>query len=631
MTTHHFTLGTAGHIDHGKTTLTRALTGVDTDSLKEEKERNISIEPGFAPLQLPSGLHTSIVDVPGHERFIRQMVSGVAGIDFVLFVIAADDGVMPQTREHLAILDLLGLKAGLIVLSKIDQADPELLPLIEEDIREIMSHTFLEGAPVLKVSSKTGEGIESLRQELDRSLSLLSPRKSKAPFRFPIDRVFTVDGAGTVTTGTIQSGSISAGDTMVLLPTNHKVKVRQLQVHHKTVDTAYAGQRVALNLTHIRKEEISRGQTLAGENTWTTTQRMDIQASLLPDLSFSLKQRHLVTLMIGTSEVSADLILYDRKEWTPGDKIFASLRLHQPVVAARGDRFILRRPTPSATVGGGWVIVPDAKPHKINPATAELIQTWMNASLAERILEKLSSQDLLQTPDTLARSLQEPETDIRNELEILHQKEKVIQLNAFYASRSVMELNEISIQDRLKDFHRSFPLRPGMSKAEWASRYFPQLPTRTGKLLLDYWEQRGLLRQTEEMVSLFTFRPSVPAPWQDAVEKVIQQIAKDALTPSDWSHYFGKSSIPQDLEDDLYTFLIRQKHLIPLTDTLLVHFSVFQDAVYKVKSFLNQQKTMTMQDAKTLFPLSRKYLVPLLEQMDEQGITKRLDNKRILA
>ncbi|MGB0089395.1 MAG: selenocysteine-specific translation elongation factor, partial [Planifilum fulgidum] len=388
----HYVLGTAGHIDHGKTALTKALTGVDTDRLKEEKERRISIEPGFAPFRLPSGQKVSIVDVPGHERFIRQMVSGVAGIDLVLLVVAADEGVMPQTREHLHIIELLNIRTGVIVLTKMDVADPELIPLIEEDLRMLTKNTALEGAPICRVSARTGEGLDELVQTLDRLVSSLPPRQSEAPFRLPIDRVFTIRGAGTVVTGTVQSGSARTGDELEILPGNLRVRVRQIQVHGETVPRATAGQRAAFNLSAADADRLYRGQTLTEAGAWSVTDRLDARVKSLPDLDFTLKHRALLKLLIGTAETMAELILYDRKEWEPGEDTFVTLRLREPVVAGRGDRFILRRPSPAATIGGGEVIDPYPPKHKIRPESALWIAQRLSAGLEDRILEALKDR-----------------------------------------------------------------------------------------------------------------------------------------------------------------------------------------------------------------------------------------------
>lgn len=428
-----YVIGTAGHIDHGKTMLTRVLTGVNTDRLKEEQERNISIEPGFAPLTLPSGLTVSIIDVPGHEKLIRQMVAGVAGIDFVLLVVAADEGVMPQTREHLSILDLLGVKNGLLLLSKIDRADPDLLPIIEEDLRGLTRGTFLEGAPLLRISSATGEGIDHLLQVLDEKLPCIEQRKSEAPFRLPVDRSFIVKGAGTVVTGTVQSGSTGPGEELEVLPGGKRVKVRQAQVHSQTVPIVQAGQRAALNLSGINREEVFRGQTVVQPGIWSTSRRIDIRAVSLPELDFSLRQRSLVTLMIGTSEVFAELILYDRKEWGPGEEIYASLVLREPVVAAHGERFILRRPTPATTIGGGEVAEAAALKRKISPASAEEIrQVWVGG-LTARILRALD-RTLLLTFREIQSVSGEGEATLHAELKALEEAGRILPVASGFAS-----------------------------------------------------------------------------------------------------------------------------------------------------------------------------------------------------
>ncbi|WP_141201673.1 selenocysteine-specific translation elongation factor [Paludifilum halophilum] len=631
MTDQNYILGTAGHIDHGKTMLTQALTGVDTDRLTEEKKRSISIEPGFAPLKLPSGLQASVIDVPGHERFIRQMVSGVAGIDYVLLVVAADDGVMPQTREHLSILNLLGVKAGLVVLTKIDRADPELLPLIEEDIRETTHGTFLEDAPILSVSSTTGQGIETLKTEIDHRIPRLPPRRDHGPFRLPVDRSFTVKGAGTVVTGTVHSGKAGVSSELIILPSEMKVKVRQAQVHGQTVDVVHAGQRAALNLTMSDKAFPSRGQTLVQEGAWKATRRMDIRAVSLPQLTFSLKQRSTVKVLIGTAEVLADLILYDRKEWAAGEEIYASLHLWKPVVAGRDDRFILRRPTPIATIGGGEVVTPYAAKHKVHPNAAEAIRRRATADLPERILDSLETENLLQTAVELARSLGESEADLFTELKKLVEEKRAVRFDDSYASKAALEQKEKLFQESLEKYHREHSMRPGLPKAEWGSRFLPRQSAKQISLLLDYWEERHVLRREEDTVALVAHRPSIPDPWADKVETMVQQIAGEGLTPSEWEKHLKEADLPESIREDLRLYLIRTGDLIPLTDHLLVHRIPFDKAVEKVEAWIRERGSLAMQEAKQLFSLSRKYLVPLLETMDNRGITRRRNNERVLA
>lgn len=624
-----YVIGTAGHIDHGKTMLTRVLTGVNTDRLKEEQKRNISIEPGFAPLTLPSGLTVSIIDVPGHEKLIRQMVAGVVGIDFVLLVVAADEGVMPQTREHLSILDLLGLKNGLLLLNKIDQADPDLLPIIEEDLLELARGTFLEGAPILHISSVTGEGIDQLLQVLDQKLPHIEQRKSEAPFRLPVDRSFIVKGAGTVVTGTVQSGSTGPGEVLELLPGGKRVKVRQTQVHSQTVPMVQAGQRAALNLTGVDREEVFRGQTVVQPGIWSTSRRIDIRAVSLPDLDFSLRQRSLVTLMIGTSEVFAELILYDRKEWKPGEEIYASLVLREPVVAGHGDRFILRRPTPSATIGGGEVAEPAAVKRKIHPSSAREIRQTFVGGLSVRILRELD-QALLLTFRELQSLSGEGEATLCAELEALKEVDRILPVASGFAAVDTLTRIEEEMRIWLTSYHQEHPMLPGVPKAEWAARFLPDLGTKEVNILLEMWEERRILNQKGEYIALHSFTPDLPDQWKPAVNQVVNRLQKEGWTPTEWETLLQEAKIPAKFGEDIRGFLVREAILVPLTKKLLMHREAYDRAVELAAKTIRREGSLTMQQAKECFGLSRKYLVPLLELMDKKGITRRVGDKRIL-
>ncbi|SMO49713.1 selenocysteine-specific translation elongation factor [Melghirimyces algeriensis] len=622
-------LGTAGHIDHGKTMLTQALTGVNTDRLKEEKERNISIEPGYASLILPSGCNVSIVDVPGHERFIRQMVSGVAGIDFVLLIVAADDGVMPQTREHLSILQFLGIENGMIVLSKIDRADPELLPIIEDELKQTVKGTFLENTPVLKTSSITGEGITEVIQMLDQQLRYVKERENKAPFRLPIDRAFTVKGAGTVVTGTVQSGSVTAGDELEILPGGHRAKIRQAQVHGKAVSSVYAGQRAALNLTGVKHQDLFRGQTIIQPGTWSSVNRIDIRAVSLPDLGFSIRHRSRLKLLIGTAEVFADLILYDRKEWNPGEEIYATLILLRPVIALRGDRFILRRPTPATTIGGGEVVDSQAPRRKIHPMAAKDIQISFSAKLPDRILNALNQTSCLNVT-TLARQLGENSEQIYQSLKPLEKEGEIISIGSAYISFDILSKIEKDITDWLISFHRNHPMHEGIPKAEWIARFLSTFSTQEINQLLQLWERRNLLRQNGDTIALASFTPAIPNQWKQPTEKLLNRLRREDLTPTEWSRLLLETGIPESIGADILGYLIRRETLYPLTDDLFLHRESFVAAVTKVKDWIEHKGALTMQHAKNLFGLSRKYLVPLLERMDQEEITKRQGNQRIL-
>jgi len=626
----HYVLGTAGHIDHGKTALTKALTGVDTDRLKEEKERRISIEPGFAPFRLPSGQKVSIVDVPGHERFIRQMVSGVAGIDLVLLVVAADEGVMPQTREHLHIIELLNIRTGVIVLTKMDVADPELIPLIEEDLRMLTKNTALEGAPICRVSARTGEGLDELVQTLDRLVSNLPPRQSEAPFRLPIDRVFTIRGAGTVVTGTVQSGSARTGDELEILPGNLRVRVRQIQVHGETVPRATAGQRAAFNLSAADADRLYRGQTLTEAGAWSVTDRLDARVKSLPDLDFTLKHRALLKLLIGTAETMAELILYDRKEWEPGEDTFVTLRLREPVVAGRGDRFILRRPSPAATIGGGEVIDPYPPKHKIRPESALWIAQRLSAGLEDRILEALKDR-LFMSPSELARHLTEPEKAVSGALNNMEKEGRVVSFFDRVASTRHLQERENRVIQWLDRYHREYPMREGAPKAEVISRLLEGITAREASRLMDFWSERGSLRQDGENLSLPSFTPHIPDRWSEKANRLLGRLKEEGISPPNWKVLLEEAGIPPEVGKELRPYWIREGTVIPLTDEILLHHDAFSAAVEQVVEAIRREGPQSISDLRKRLPVSRKYLIPLLETMDQRGITRRRGDVRELV
>jgi len=359
---HRVIIGTAGHIDHGKTTLVRAMTGIDTDRLKEEKKRGISIELGFAPLRLPSGQVAGLVDVPGHERFIKHMLAGAFGVDLVVLVIAADEGVMPQTREHVDIIELLGIKKGIVVLTKKDLVDEEWLLLVEDEVRQYLSKTILKDAPIVPVSSTTRDGLPELMKLLDDMAATIEEKPAFGQVRLPIDRVFKVVGFGTVITGTLWSGALKVGDTLEVLPTGAKVRVRNLEVHKDKVETAMAGQRVAVNLQGIEAADLERGYVLATPGFITPTFRIDTSLRLLSSSPWTLRNWHRIRFHLGTDECLGRVVLLDRDELNAGEEAYAQIILELPIVANKHDRFVLRFYAPVTTIGGGVVI--DAHPHR---------------------------------------------------------------------------------------------------------------------------------------------------------------------------------------------------------------------------------------------------------------------------
>src|SRR5699024_5767740 len=383
----HFTIGIAGHIDHGKTTLTKALTGVETDRLKEEQERSISIEPGFALFSATASEQIAIIDVPGHERFIRQMIAGVAGVDVVVLVIAADEGVMPQTKEHIQILSALGMSRGIIVLTKTSIVDEEFLELVKHDVREAVEHTFLQDAPLLLVDSVTGFGIEKLRSSIEQMIAHMSPKNADEPFRMPIDQVFTLTGQGVIVRGTVFDGSLNKGDSVVVLPTRQQANVRQMQSQKQEVASVKAGQRAALNITGISHERLARGDVLVTSDHYTVTDRIDVALTLMDDVKYDVKQRLPVKLYVNTAEVDGKIIFFDRNTLHRHETstVYCQLQLASQVVVKKDDVFILRRATPMETIAGGKVIDAEATKHRFNEETIAMLKQKESGSLEEQL------------------------------------------------------------------------------------------------------------------------------------------------------------------------------------------------------------------------------------------------------
>ncbi len=625
-----YTIGIAGHIDHGKTTLTKALTGQNTDRLKEEIERNISIEPGFASFPLSNGSTVSIIDVPGHERFIRQMVAGVAGIDMVIMVIAADEGVMPQTKEHLNILQLLGVTKGVIALTKIDMADQDLIQLVEEQIEEETRGTFLEGAPVVQVDSISGKGIEELKRCIELSLANLPARPTTGIARLPIDRVFSKKGFGTIVTGTLYQGRLRIGDELILLPNNQKVKVRQLQVHGETRQEAFAGQRVAVNLAGVDKEQIERGHVLATPGSIKSTQRLDVEITLLDELDFNLKQRGPIRLHMATSDVLGRIIFFDRNECLPGETCLAQLELEEPVAALFEDRFVLRRPTPMTTIGGGIVIDPYAPKHRFGPQTIELISSKKEKDVGSRAAYLLNQTAIL-TLDQLLHQLgvsrEEWESAVEDpaqyDLKRIEDPQRAIIL---YTTEEQWVAIWGEIGRKLRQYHQKHPLRDGLDRKRIQQEFFPQLNTAQWNLVLNTAATEGKVRIDHEVLADPHFEavlsPQLEKIWQGVLIKMDQL----GLEVPPWSEL-----MPADLNEeeqlDLQQWLIRRGELLPLEDGRHISRQTFENAVRKLKE--ETGPSFTLQEAKDVYNTSRKYLIPFLETLDKLGYTVRQDSKRV--
>ncbi|WP_084797932.1 selenocysteine-specific translation elongation factor [Neobacillus mesonae] len=624
MEKRYFTIGMAGHIDHGKTSLTKALTNVDTDRLKEEKERQISIELGFAPLYEDAELQISVIDVPGHERFIRQMIAGVAGIDLVVLVVAADEGVMPQTREHLEILKFLGIKNGIVAITKIDRVDEEFIELVKDDILGELDGTVFGDAPFVLIDSLSKKGIEEIKQLIIKTLKEQEMRDAKGAFRLPIDQVFTVKGQGTVVRGTVYEGTVEEGQMLKIMPKGLEVRARQIQVHHQPSAKAYAGQRAAINLSGVSKEDLERGDVVVSSEHFIVTKIIDVAIRVVDELEHLIKQRMPVKLHIGTTEVMGRIVFFDRNEVkAENGEILCQLRLEEEILTKRGDRFILRRPSPQETIGGGWVIDPRGDKYRFGNQTIEELEKKKVGSPKERITAALLEAKSLSLDELIKRTAID-EAVIADQL---LDGEFVLYNGKEYTLRVIIDSIEEDLIDRLQEFHLQHSLKAGVNKAELLQTMQKKFP----KNLLDYVIENGIANQVfkrkGQFVSLAEFIPHVPKSWAKRTENMLADLKKDDLKVRYLKDYFTAAGIPDQLEMDLRRFLEDQGLIVMLDDQFAYFGDVFNETVTKLRG--NTGSEFEVGEAKDILGLSRKYMIPFLERLDAKGLTKRVENKRV--
>lgn len=628
-------LGTAGHIDHGKTALIKAVTGVNTDRLKEEQLRGITIELGFASMKLPSGQRLGIVDVPGHEKFVKNMVAGATGIDIVAMVIAADEGVMPQTREHLEICTLLDVKYGLVVLTKTDLADEEWLELVSDDVSQFVQGTFLEGAPVVPVSSVTAEGIPEFIRTLDELSATIPERTSSGIFRLPVDRVFTMKGFGTVITGTLISGRVQVGDTIIIYPSGITSKVRGIQVHNQSVDEAKAGMRTAVNFQGLEKTSVNRGDVLSNPNALIPSYMIDVSVHFLKSNKKAIKNRTRVRFHSGTSEILGNLILLDREELAPGETTVAQLRFDAPTTLVKDDRFVIRSYSPISTIAGGHVINPIPQKHKrFRPRVIEGLKGlvehppdqviayhidasgYQGVSFSElKIMANIPEKQLNQT----IQKLLSDRTLIRTDKE----KQIYIHQNNFGTLKE-------KISDYLNSYHRAYPLKPGMSKEELKSRLPSVTGTKLFNLMLSQMIKDNEIVQEEDTIRLGTHKVSLRIDQADVREKILKAYVSGGLTPP----YFRELAKTLDVEParakDVLMLLIDEGKIIKAKEDLYFCKDAVDELKNRVIDFLLPGGEMTTPQFKDIAKVSRKYLIPLLEYFDSRNVTIRVGDSRKL-
>ncbi|WLR53217.1 selenocysteine-specific translation elongation factor [Bacillus tianshenii] len=616
----------AGHIDHGKTALTKALTNIDTDSLKEEKERSISIEPGFAELKLGSDVSVSIVDVPGHERFIRQMIAGVAGIDAVLLVIAADEGIMPQTKEHIDILNFLGVENAIVVITKIDRVDDEMLELVTLDVNEQLAGTVFADKEIVYVDSLSHKGIPELKEKIRTALGELTHRSEAGDFRLPIDQVFTIQGQGTIVRGTIYEGLVREGNKLLILPQRLQVKARQVQVHKQEVKTAQAGQRAAINISGASKEDIQRGHVLVSAERFAVTDTIDVVLRFVDELMYPIKQRAPVNLHIGTAEVMGKLVFFDRnvveKEC---EEIYCQLRLDEKVVVRRGDRFILRRPTPVETIAGGAIVDPNGERYRFGEETVQYLQKKREGTPDERVKEVLMTHHWL-TKSELSTLTSIDEADLSTLLCRGKTNGAVVELKTgkFARTETIEQLQE-DVVHLLRSFHEKQPLALGFNKPEM-TQALDTYPQQLVHIVLDNLKDEDVLKQHGQFLSLRSFTPKYPMQWAKRMEQAVSSMSADGLMVKDWQTYTKEASLPAEEAEQLRKYLLHTKQAYALTEKMLLHAEAFQKMVKTLQQ--NTGETFNLKEAKDALGVSRKYLIPLLELLDAWNYTVRAGEER---
>ncbi|MGD0003735.1 MAG: selenocysteine-specific translation elongation factor [Anaerolineaceae bacterium] len=619
-------VGTAGHVDHGKSTLVAALTGTNPDRLKEEQARQMTIELGFAWLTLPGGEEVGIVDVPGHRDFIENMLAGVGGIDATLFVIAADEGVMPQTREHLAIIDLLQVQSGLIVLTKTDLIDdPDWLALVEGDVKQLAAGTVLESAPVLRVSARTGAGIKELKAALEECLQQHPSRPDLGRPRLPIDRVFSIAGFGTVVTGTLSDGHLRQGNEIEILPGGPRGRIRGLQSHKHKEEIASPGSRTAVNISGIEVEQVTRGQVLTHPGVYQSTQRLDAYFRLVRDASGTLKHSTEVKFFLGAAEVVARVRLLGVEEIKPGEEGWLQLELRTPVVAVRGDRYILRRPSPGETLGGGVVVDPHpAERHKrfsegmlaglnaLRQGTPAEVMLQASLNAGDLPVRELVNRTRL-SQDQVHAALQELLQS--NQLVLLEPGQVVPNSDLLVIARSNWVTETQRALQEVEQFHRSNPLRGGMPKEELKSRL--RMSPRLFTAAMRKWINDGLVKEQGAFIYRqgFEVRFSVQ---QQAL--VIQLLNKFALSP------FSPPSIKEcqaEVGDEVYGALVDQGQLIPVSGEVVFRRQDYDALLQSVREHFIREHTLTVAQFRDRFNTSRRYALAFLEHLDTSGVTIR--------
>ena len=622
-------VGTAGHIDHGKTTLIKALTGRNTDRWEEEQRRGITIDLGFTYFDLKNGDRVGIIDVPGHEKFINNMVAGVVGMDLVLLVVAADEGIMPQTREHMDILGLLGIKKSILVINKCDLVDEEWLELVEEEIQEELEGTFLEGAPVVKVSAATGQGLDELTDTIQQLMSdeVVAKDTQTIP-RLPIDRAFTLSGFGTIITGTLISGTITREDVLEMYPIGKECKIRNIQVHGQNQDKCYAGQRVAINLSNVKKKEIRRGCVLAPKNSMKNTDLLDVKLKVLEDSMRILTNHERLHLYTGTSEILCRAVLLDKEQIGPGEEGLVQLRLEEEIAVKRGDRFVVRFYSPMETIGGGIVLEPNpVRKKRFDAQAIEELKKKESGSLGDVMeLQIKEHGDTMITLAELAKVMAHSVDELKEYLEELEESGTIfvfpMKKDTYLWHRDSEFAVRQKIEETLQKYHSEHPYRYGMKKAEIHNTFLKKIKPNIFDAYIERMTGENVYGRREEYLSL----PGYEVP-KDAMYLQTEKLIEDTFEKAGYDFVrfseidFGK--IPRQTAEDVVLMVIDEGKVLRINEEMFTMKHLMDEAKEKIQNHLKEENLITIAQVRDMFSTSRKSAKPILEYMDSIKVTKK--------
>lgn len=626
----HIIIGTAGHIDHGKTALIKAITNRDTDTLKEEKERGISINLGFTYFDLPSGKRAGIIDVPGHERFIKNMLAGASSIDLVLFVIAADEGIMPQTREHYDILKLLNVKNGIIVITKTDMVDEEWLHMVKDDISEYFKESIFKDSPIISVSSKTGQGIPELVQEIDKMTELVEEKDSGRDFYLPIDRVFTVAGFGTVITGTIMSGEVSINEELELYTSNIITKARGIQVHEESQEKAYAGQRCAINLSNVKVSDIERGDVLSIKGSLENSFIIDCRLNYLKGNKNPLKNNWRVRLYQGTSEILCRVRLFNKEELEPGKEDIVQLVLEKSIAVRKGDRFVIRSYSPMVTIGGGYIIEPKGRKAKRNSKDYVEELNIKDSGDKEDILEsfiKKNSNENLRISD-IEKGIGIKEAELIPVIDELLNKKSIYKAAEIFYHINYVKEKESDLEKLLFVYHRDNPLSLGLSKEDIRSRLFKNFSKKEADNIFNIFQQQNIIKIKGSFISLFSFEIKYSKEQLKIKDDILEGFKENQYISFNIKDFQGKYK-EKELNMVLSN-LIREEVLLKLPEDVIILKTSYNKAKDLAVDYLKKNGKITPTDFRTMLNTNRKAAVGILMKMDEEKITKRIEEGRVL-